>query len=98
MEIHFKDIPLLFELNQRTAYQHETIRKILHVSPKKTLKEIKEIVRKEFNIYENLPIDLVHQGKACGVEAADETLLEDAKIDPRHVCTVVVEVRKPPAA
>lgn len=92
VEVHFKKIPIVFESTFHSIYGHRTVKKILHIDPKKTLNEIRDVIREKFSIVDGAKINLVHQGKVCCDGQYDKTMEDygDA-FDPRHVIIIKVD-------
>lgn len=86
IEVHFKRVPVLFLLYTSSK---KTKRKVLHVDPKKNIKDVKPLVKRKFGILDTLNIDLVHQGFLL---LSDKSLNDFKKFDPAHSIKVIVHI------
>ncbi|MHA1731637.1 MAG: hypothetical protein ACTSU5_06820 [Promethearchaeota archaeon] len=95
IEVHFKKIPLFFQLEIHSLRGNRELRKHLHLEPSITIEELRDEVRKTFGIVDGLQINFVHQGAQCDKDCTNPPL-EELDIDPRHIIDVRVEILKNP--
>lgn len=86
MEVHFKNVPILFLL---FTNDKKTLRHVLHVNPSENIKKVEDMVTEAFGLRDDIDLDFIHQGFLM----VDTKELKDFEnFDPAHSIVVIPRI------
>lgn len=88
IEVHFKKVPILFLIFTSSEKPKQ---RLLHVDPSRSIRDIEQWVKEEFQLRDNIDIELIHQSFLLPHSKCINDL---SKFDPAHSIQIIPQIFK----